>query len=142
MVRFIPVDVYANTDFSDPPQIPAVYLDFPYFDTPYWEVTSPYIPIDYQVSPGKIAFLHPKACGHFFDPSRWEYVKNIRPYPIFLDIDGEKTLLAPGEAQYILGKTVSLTSWVSEDGSLYMGSWDDVVFITESEVGTDRYTKY
>lgn len=130
MLEFIPLEIRSNTE-ADTQKAPPFWLPFPYFDSSRWRVEGPYLPPSFTISPGRVAFTSPYSVGHFFDPSRWKYIMNISPYSIFLRVDGIDTLLAPWEKIYVQGSVVELTRWIGENGSLTLGSWDEVIFLSE-----------
>lgn len=134
MTQIYPIELTANTTLSFTTELPDIQIDFPYFPSPNWQRLSPYHPLDITISPAKLIFNHHTDSGILFDLSPWTYIRNIRDYPIFLFIDGQKVQLSPDEAHYIQGKTLSLFAPA--------GSWADLIFITEAEAGEDRYTKY
>ena len=134
MTRIYPIEITANTNLLFTTELPDIQIDFPYFSNPDWQSMSPYHPLDINISPGRLIFNNRTDSGILFDLSPWTYIKNIRKYPIFLFVNQQKIQLSPDEAHYIQGKTLSLFSPV--------GSWADLIFITEAEAGEDKYTKY
>lgn len=134
MNKFYPIELSFTSSYTSSPEIPLLVVNVSYFQGIGWQVIASYRSLGYDQTANNIKFDHHLSSGFFFNPGDWDYIKNIRDFPVFLFINGQKIQLSPGEAHYIRGKTLALFPDV--------GSWSDFIFISEAEAGEDRYTRY